>query len=286
MCSRSIFVTTAIDGHSIRNDLSLSSASATMYSLSPNLALLPNTLNRPPITAVGSRPPRSSTRAIIDVVVVFPCEPATAIAKCNRISSASISARGMTGIPLRSASTISGFVFRTADETTTTSASPTCPAACPSNTLTLKRCCSRAVTSDPFTSEPLISYPRFASSSAIPLIPMPPMPTKCTRRVRPSICPRRGPVTPAPCPPESPSRRELRRREGGSPCKLQHLVHDDPRGIRPRHAPGAAAHRQSAWFVSCQRQNFRGEALSCQLTLIDQSRRTLRDERLGVLALV
>ena len=68
------------------------------------------------MTAVGSRPPCSSTSAIIDVVVVLPCAPATATLYFSRISSASISARGMTGIRRREASTISGFVGRTADE--------------------------------------------------------------------------------------------------------------------------------------------------------------------------
>ena len=38
----------------------------------PSLALLPNALSLPPMTAVGSRPARSSTSAIIEVVVVFP----------------------------------------------------------------------------------------------------------------------------------------------------------------------------------------------------------------------
>ena len=75
-----MFVITAIVGNSFRNDRSLSSASATMYSPLPSRALLPKALTRPPMTAVGSSPARSSTNAIIDVVVVFPCEPATAIA--------------------------------------------------------------------------------------------------------------------------------------------------------------------------------------------------------------
>ena len=87
-----------------------------MYWPRPSRALLPNTLNRPPITAVGSSPARSSTSAIIDVVVVLPCEPATATENRRRISSASISARGITGIPRRCASAISGLVGFTADE--------------------------------------------------------------------------------------------------------------------------------------------------------------------------
>jgi len=41
--------------------------------------LLPNALSRPPITAVGSSPARSSTSATIEVVVVLPCAPAIAI---------------------------------------------------------------------------------------------------------------------------------------------------------------------------------------------------------------
>ena len=123
-----MLVITAMVGQSMRNDRSLSSASATMYSPRPSRALLPNALSRPPITAVGSTPARSSTSAIIEVVVVLPCEPATAIENRSRISSASISARGITGMPRRAASTISGFDARTADENTTTSASATCAA--------------------------------------------------------------------------------------------------------------------------------------------------------------
>ena len=42
------------------------------------------------------------------------------------------------------------------------------------------------VTADRFSSDPLTTYPRFASSSAMPLMPIPPMPTKWTWRVLPS----------------------------------------------------------------------------------------------------
>ena len=111
-----MFVITAIDGDSFRNERSLSSASATMYSPRPSRALLPNALSRPPITAVGSRPARSSTSATIEVVLVLPCAPATAMPNRSRISSASISARGITGIRRRAASATSGLSGRTADE--------------------------------------------------------------------------------------------------------------------------------------------------------------------------
>ena len=51
------------------------------------------------MTTVGSSPAARSTVATSDVVVVLPCEPATAMPYFMRISSASISARGMTGMP-------------------------------------------------------------------------------------------------------------------------------------------------------------------------------------------
>ena len=71
---------------------------------------------------VGSKPPASRTRAVIEVVVVLPCEPATAMPYFIRISSASISARGMTGMRLSRAFSTSTLSSRTADEMTTTSA--------------------------------------------------------------------------------------------------------------------------------------------------------------------
>src|SRR5207249_4772137 len=180
-----MFVITAIVGNSFRNDRSLSSASATISSPRPSRALLPNALSRPPMTAVGSRPARSSTSAIIDVVVVFPCAPATAMANRRRINSASISARGITGMCRRTASATSGFDGFTADDVTTTSASPTCAAAWPTE-MVMPSVASRSVIEDRFSSEPLTAYPRLASNSAVPLSRMPPMPMKCTRLVSPS----------------------------------------------------------------------------------------------------
>ena len=82
---------------------------------------------RPPITTVGSSLPRVSTSATIAVVDVLPWEPATATPYFIRISSASISARGITGIRRRRASTTSGLSSPTADEITTTSAPFTLP---------------------------------------------------------------------------------------------------------------------------------------------------------------
>jgi len=65
------------------------------------------------------------TAAIIAVVDVLPCAPATATPYFMRMISASISARGMTGIFRRRASTISGFSDLIAEDTTTTSAAAT-----------------------------------------------------------------------------------------------------------------------------------------------------------------
>ena len=62
----------------------------------------------PPLITVGSTPPLSSSAAIIEVVVVLPCVPATATVFCIRISSASISARSTRGRRRSAAASISG----------------------------------------------------------------------------------------------------------------------------------------------------------------------------------
>ena len=74
------------------------------------------------MTAVGSSPASARIAAIIVVVVVLPWLPATATPSLTRISSPSISARGMTGMPRARAAATSGLSARTALETTTTSA--------------------------------------------------------------------------------------------------------------------------------------------------------------------
>ena len=58
-----------------------------------------------------------------EVVVVLPCEPATAMPSLRRMSSANISARGITGILRCRAATTSELSLLIALETTTTSAS-------------------------------------------------------------------------------------------------------------------------------------------------------------------
>ncbi len=98
----------------------------------------------PPLITVGSVPASSSMAAIIEVVVVLPWVPPMAIAHFRRISSASISARRTTGIRLARAATTSGLSALTADEITTTRASPRFSAAWP--TLTFMPSASRRLT--------------------------------------------------------------------------------------------------------------------------------------------
>ena len=108
MWSASMLVTAAITGMRLRNDASDSSASATMYSPAPSRALTPALLSRPPITNVGSSPASASTLATRLVVVVLPCVPAMAMPLRRRISSASITARGTTGMRFSRAASTSG----------------------------------------------------------------------------------------------------------------------------------------------------------------------------------
>jgi hypothetical protein len=141
--------------------------------------LLPKALNRPPITAVGSTPGafeyhlQSSTSS-------SSCRESrpTAMENRSRISSASISARGITGMPRRRASTnlrVRRFHRRRKDHHLRL-ADVFRPM--PLVHLMPNFFSSRVATAERFTSDPLTSKPRFASSSAIPLMPMPPMPTK------------------------------------------------------------------------------------------------------------
>src|SRR5512141_278019 len=173
-----MLVTTATVGESFRNEPSLSSASATRNSPCPSFALDPRLFSFPPTTAVGSQPAVASTVATIEVVVVFPCVPAIAMPYFIRINSASISARGITGIFRRCDSMTSGLSGRIAEETTTTwPSSGTFEAECPVRTTAPSRS-SRSVVSERRRSDPDTRYPRFRRSSAIPLIPIPPIPTK------------------------------------------------------------------------------------------------------------
>ncbi len=88
------------------------------------------------------------------VVVVLPWVPATAIPCFRRMSSASMSARGTTGMRLDCAATTSTLSGVTAEDTTTASADAMLSALCPSTTFT-PRPASRAVAALAARSEPL-----------------------------------------------------------------------------------------------------------------------------------
>jgi hypothetical protein len=172
-----MLVITLITGDRCRKEPSDSSASATSRRPVPSAAAEPSTLSLPPTITVGSRPAVRSTVATSEVVVVLPCVPAMAMPSCRRISSASISARRMTGMPRARARRISGLSGAIAEENTTTSALATWPASWPMCTVA-PRLCRRRVISLAAASEPLTAKPCARSTSAMPLMPMPPMPTK------------------------------------------------------------------------------------------------------------
>ncbi len=92
---------------------------------------MPALFSRPPITKVGSSPAAASTLATRLVVVVLPWVPAIAMPCFRRISSASISARGTTGMRFSRATSTSGLSACTAVEVTTASAPSTLAAAWP-----------------------------------------------------------------------------------------------------------------------------------------------------------
>src|SRR5690349_15168239 len=185
MCSASIVVTTATVGVSLRKEPSDSSASATRYSPAPSRAFAPRLSTRPPTTMVGSKRASDSTAPTIDVVVVLPCVPATATPIFMRMSSASISARGMVGIPRCRAAPSSTLSRAIAEEYTTTWAPSTFDASWPMKTLA-PAVSRRSIASLRFSSDPVTTWPSVSRISAIPDIPLPPMPTKwtCWKRLR------------------------------------------------------------------------------------------------------
>ncbi len=175
-----MLVMTAINGFRRRKLPSLSSASATSHWPPPSFALAPAASSWPPMTNVGSNPPSLSTAAARLVVVVLPCVPATAMPRRKRINSASIAARGIIGMRWLRASISSGLSSRMALETTTQSVPNTLAAEWPRITrapsLAKRRVATLSELSEPETSQPSVNI-----TSAMPLMPVPPMPTKCTR---------------------------------------------------------------------------------------------------------
>ncbi|CAM5556103.1 hypothetical protein STANM309S_06472 [Streptomyces tanashiensis] len=117
----------------------------------------------------------------MEVVVVLPCVPATAIARRPSMREASASERCTTGMPSSAARASSGLSARMALETTTAEASSArCSAAWPMCTVT-PRARSDSAVADSLASLPATLAPRWARIFAMPDIPAPPMPMKCGR---------------------------------------------------------------------------------------------------------
>ena len=126
-----MLVSTATSGLRSSNDPSDSSASHTTNSPSPWRALEPRSFSSPPTRKVGSRPASTSTRLIMEVVVVLPWVPQTAIPRPASMSQARACARLTTRIPLRRASWSSTLCEGMAEEMTTTSGWSRLPALWP-----------------------------------------------------------------------------------------------------------------------------------------------------------
>lgn len=194
--SAPMFVITAASGESSRNELSLSSASAMKSGSSPWWALLRVALSTPPIAKEGSRPQPRTVVVSMAVVDVFPTVPATATARRPAMTEASAVARCRTGNPSRRASRISGLASSIALDTTTVRASPNCAASWPTRT-EAPRARSAAVCCDSRASLPDTRAPRASMMRAMPLMPTPPIPTKCTRSHSVSVEPGSSPSSPS-----------------------------------------------------------------------------------------
>ena len=184
-----MFVITAIVGNSFRNDRSLSSASATISSPRPE----------PRVAAEGAQPPADHRRRIESGALEHQRDHrrrrrlAVRAGDRDRVAQPHqlrehLGPRNHRNLPPRRLDDLGvrrphrrrhHHDVRVADVRRVV---PVARRGCPA---------SPAARSprDRFSSEPLTTYPRLASSSAIPLMPMPPIPMKCTRRVLPSTVP-------------------------------------------------------------------------------------------------
>ena len=111
-------------------------------------------------------------------VVVLPCVPVTAIVGRSRVISPSRSARWSSRSPRSRAAARSGFSGGIALEKTTSAPSGTFSAACGTALSPVRARYGESGA----RSEPVTSAPSARATIARPLMPAPPMPTKCSRR--------------------------------------------------------------------------------------------------------
>ena len=113
--------------------------------------------------------------------MVLPCVPATATPRRPTITLASAAARGSTASPSRRASTTSGLVGRIAEDTTTVSTSVDVRRVVPDGHPGAERVQRGERRGVLRVAARTPTIPRASMIRAIPLMPAPPMPTKCTR---------------------------------------------------------------------------------------------------------
>ena len=148
----------------------------------PQPAFEPVERTAPPTRYAGSMPqPRSACTSMLDVVVL-PCVPVTAIVGRRRVSSPSSAARCSSRWPRSRATTRSGLSGGIAVETTSSAPAGTFAASWPAAG-SMPSARSRAAYGEPVArSDPVTVAPSACATSASPLIPAPPMPTKCSLR--------------------------------------------------------------------------------------------------------
>ena len=205
------------------------------------------------MTYVGSQPSASSACAAIDAVVVLPCVPAMAIVRRRRLSSPSSAPRWITRSSRSRAATYSGFAGGIAVDTTSSMSWPTGTlAASWPTTAGIPAARTRSRYGELARSEPVTAAPRASAISASPLIPAPPMPTKCSRRpdqsAAPAPVPARALIPPA------------RRRRGS-----EHRVGDRLRRVRPGQRGRRARHRGQPRRIAEQRADLAAQARGRQL---------------------
>ena len=143
------------------------------------------TARSPPIANDGSSPQCCSATVSIDVVEVLPAVPVTAASRRPAVSAASACARCTTGRPRSRAAASSGLLSRIADDTTTVAgAAGRWAASCPTAT-SAPSARSASTVRESFASEPDTAAPLASRIRAMPLIPAPPMPIRCTRSASP-----------------------------------------------------------------------------------------------------
>ena len=277
MCSRSIFVTSAIAGESVRNDRSLSSASTAIGAPRPggrcSERAEPSTDHRrgiePRHARARGRPSTSS----------WSCR-AHPRSRCRsgRISSASISARGITGMRRRLASTSSGLEAPIAEEHHHHVGRADMPAQHRARCPPAPSCERRAVTSDPFASEPghlmsrLRGAPRFRSC-------------RCRRSRRSgsgASCRASGSNLTLPVRSSPPDRCLLR----SMARQFQRPIGDDAGRVQARERARRPGHSLAPSGIAQEADDPFGQRRTGQIPLLDYFRRARVLQHLGVLALM